>query len=140
MLAFRDSLIAIQAAQECLSDGHGDDTTAEPEPDEAVPRRERLEGASVLNNGKADENKWRRTAHFTRKRFALVAARITTLPSAPGLSAKVLHQATSSYWTPIVRKQVNRSSRDAHEWRLRVDLRHAEPTSPAARAMGDKGA
>ena len=86
MLAFRDSLGAIQGAQECLRPWVLRNARSRflPDPYQTVPRRVRLEGAAVLSTGKERETSvgGLRISPENALPF-LLAARITTLPECP---------------------------------------------------------
>jgi ERCC4-related helicase len=143
MLAFRDSLTAIQAAQECLKPWVLRNARSRflPEPYQTVSRRERLEGASVLSNGTDDEKLGGglRISPENALPF-LLAARITTMPECP----RVFGEGIASSYEALLdthREETTEQAQaqDANAKATARGLWYAERLRSAARAMGTKG-
>lgn len=143
MLAFRDSLTAIQAAQECLKPWVLRNARSRflPEPYQTVPRRERLEGASVLSNGN-DDDKLGGGLRISPENALpfLLAARITTLPECP----RVFGEGIASSYEALLdthREETTERSQagEANAAASARGLWYSERLRSAARAMGTKG-
>jgi superfamily II DNA or RNA helicase len=143
MLAFRNSLNAIQSAQECLKPWVLRNSRSRylPEPYQTVLRRERLEGASVLNNGDDKEisGGGLRISPENALPF-LLAARITTLPGCP----RVFGEGVASSYEALLdthREEMSEKiqAKDANAKETARGLWYVERLRMAARAMGTKG-
>jgi len=143
MLAFRDASKAIQDAQESLRPWVLRNARSRflPEPYLEVPRRERLEGASVLSNGKDDERAvgGLRISSENALPF-LLAARITTIPECP----RVFGEGIASSYEALLDTHREEASEQAQGSASSPNVNtrgvwYADRLRSVARAMGTKG-
>jgi ERCC4-related helicase len=141
MLAFRDSYTAIQMAQECLKPWVLRNARSRflPEPFSNVPRRERLEGASVVGNEDGKRGGGLRISPENALPF-LLAARITTMPECP----RVFGEGIASSYEALLDTHREEMSEDMKAVTSKAQTTergfwYAEQLRSAARAMGTKG-
>lgn len=143
MLAYRDSQLAIQAAQECLKPWVLRNARSRflPEPYQNVQRRERLEGASVQSDGNLGEKLGGglRISPENALPF-LLAARITTLPECPRVFGEGIASSYEALLDTHRDEDVDQAQLDQANAKVSPrGLWYAERLRSAARAMGSTG-